>query len=156
MLPVCLFVCLSLSRRAWPSFGPAVLYFYHNGCRNKARRFLLPSLHCPYSNVRQTTSEIIIIILVWFGVYCRNPDALPSRSHAHGLLRADRKRLDGLTLIPWCNGRCVTWDLTVIDTVAASYLNNISSHAGSAAEAAASRKEKYEEIVVLSRLPLKL
>ena len=40
-----------------------------------------------------------------------------------GLLRSDPKRPDGLTLIPWRDGRCATWDVTVTDTVVASYLN---------------------------------
>ena len=74
---------------------------------------------------------------------------LPSIKEPQGLLRTDGKRPDGLSLIPWQDGRCVTWDVTVTDTVAASYLNNTASCAGSAAEAAASRKEdKYAEIAV--------
>ena len=65
----------------------------------------------------------------------------------HGLLRSDNKRPDGLTLIPWCDGRCATWDVTVTDTVAPSYLRITSACAASAAEAAAERKEKkYYEI----------
>jgi hypothetical protein len=71
----------------------------------------------------------------------------PSIKEPHGLLRSDGKRPDGLTLIPWQDGRCATWDVTVTDTVAASYLNRSATCAGSAAEAAATRKEeKYAEI----------
>ena len=71
----------------------------------------------------------------------------PSIKEPQGLLRSDGKRPDGLTLIPWRDGRCATWDVTVTDTVAASYLNATSHTAGSAAEAAASRKEvKYAAI----------
>ena len=71
----------------------------------------------------------------------------PSIKEPQGLLRSDGKRPDGLTLIPWQDGRCATWDVTVTDTVAASYLNATSCTAGSAAEAAASRKEeKYAAI----------
>jgi len=48
---------------------------------------------------------------------------------------------------PWKEGRCATWDVTVTDTVAASYLSATSACAGSAAEAAAKRKEdKYAKI----------
>ena len=65
----------------------------------------------------------------------------------HGLTRSDGKRPDGLTLIPWCEGRCATWDVTVADTTAVSYIAMTSSLAGSAAEAAAQRKEiKYAEL----------
>jgi hypothetical protein len=73
----------------------------------------------------------------------------PSIKEPHGLLRSDGKRPDGLTLIPWQDGRCATWDVTVTDTVATSYLSQTSSCAGSAAEAAATRKEeKYSEISI--------
>src|SRR6218665_600946 len=44
-------------------------------------------------------------------------------------------------------GRCLVWDATVADTLAASYLANTSTTAGSAAEAAATRKQaKYHEL----------
>ena len=57
------------------------------------------------------------------------------------------KRPDGATLIPWKRGRSVTWDVTVADTFAASYLPMTSLEAGSAAERAASLKiKKYEEL----------
>ena len=72
----------------------------------------------------------------------------PSIKEPQGL-RSDAKRPDGLTLIPWPEERCARWDVTVTDTVAASYLNATSCTAGSAAaaEAAASRKEeKYAAI----------
>jgi len=62
-------------------------------------------------------------------------------------LRAHGKRPDGLTLTPYKEGRCATWDVTVTDTVAASYLSATSTCAGLAAEAAAKRKEdKYAEM----------
>jgi len=57
-----------------------------------------------------------------------------------GRLRTDGKRPDGVTLIPWKNGRCVTWDATVTDTMAQSYLPVTSQTSGAAAEAAADRK----------------
>ena len=56
-------------------------------------------------------------------------------------------RPDGMTLITWQAGKNVTWDVTVTDTVADSYLNLSAACAGSAAEGAASRKEtKYAGI----------
>jgi hypothetical protein len=51
------------------------------------------------------------------------------------------KRPDGLSLIPWREGRCLVWGVTVADTTAASYLHSTSVTAGSAAESAARRKE---------------
>ena len=45
---------------------------------------------------------------------------IPATREPAGLLRSDGKRPDGLTLIPWCEGRCLVWDVTVADTTAAS------------------------------------
>jgi hypothetical protein len=74
---------------------------------------------------------------------------IPSTKEPVGLSRTDGKRPDGLTLIPWSAGKSAVWDITVIDTVAASYLHATSSNACSAAEIAASRKdEKYAELSV--------
>ena len=64
-----------------------------------------------------------------------------------GLARTDGKRPDGLTLIPWREGRSATWDVTVTNTVADSYIQADSVTAGAAAEAAAERKAaKYVDL----------
>ena len=72
---------------------------------------------------------------------------IPATKEPSGLLRSDGKRPDGLTLIPWKNGRCVTWDITVIDTLVQFYLPATSGSSGAAAEAAAERKmAKYGQL----------
>jgi hypothetical protein len=72
---------------------------------------------------------------------------IPAVKEPVGLLRSDGKRPDGLTQIPWQTGKCLTWDVTVTDTLAESYLPATSSTAGAAAEGAAERKElKYQSI----------
>ena len=72
---------------------------------------------------------------------------IPATREPHGLLRADGKRPDGLTLTPWREGRCLVWDVTVADTTSVSYLPATATAAGSAAESAAARKEtKYIEL----------
>jgi hypothetical protein len=69
---------------------------------------------------------------------------IPAHKEPAGLFRSDGKRPDGLTLVPWSAGKSVLWDVTVIDTLAQSYLPSTSTSAGSAAEIAALRKEdKY-------------
>jgi hypothetical protein len=61
-----------------------------------------------------------------------------------GLTREDGKRPDGASLIPWSKGRCITWDVTVPDTFAVSYLSQTSVLAGAAADRAAELKHnKY-------------
>ena len=61
-----------------------------------------------------------------------------------GLVRIDGKQPDGLTLIPSQGGKPLTRDVTVVSTLADSYLHSTSHCAGSTAETASDRKEtKY-------------
>ena len=63
------------------------------------------------------------------------------------LFRSDGKRPDGKTLIPWSQGKPFVWDVTVVDTVADSYLLASSRTAGAAAELAESKKSaKYTNL----------
>jgi len=57
-----------------------------------------------------------------------------------GLSKADGKRPDGLTMVPWREGKPLTWDVTVVCPLAESYISDSATNAGSAAEAAATRK----------------
>ena len=83
--------------------------------------------------------------LVWRALGRAN---VPVVKDPAGLLRSDGKRPDGLTQIPWQAGKCMTWDVTVTDTLAESYLLATSSSAGGAAEGAANRKElKYQSLL---------
>ena len=66
---------------------------------------------------------------------------IPALKEPPGLLRTDGKRPDGVMLLPWKQGKCVTWDLTMSDTLAQSYVHETSqTPAGASAEAAAERK----------------
>ena len=71
----------------------------------------------------------------------------PSVLEPPGLSRTNGKRPDGLTLIPWQRGKNLTWDVTVTDTIANSYLHLTSAKTGGAAENAATRNEdKYVDL----------
>ena len=73
---------------------------------------------------------------------------IPSTKEPPGLLRSDGKKSDGVSLIPWSRGRCLTWDVTVPDTVAASHIYRICQFASCAAEQAAVNKHrKYVQIM---------
>jgi hypothetical protein len=73
---------------------------------------------------------------------------IPASKEPLGLNRVDGKRPDGSTLIPW-DGKCLTWDVTVSDTFAASHLPKTSQVAGGAAEEANERKcQKYANIML--------
>ena len=72
---------------------------------------------------------------------------IPSIKEPKGMLRTDNKRPDGYTLIPWRAGRNLTWDVSIVNTVAASYIQTTSVTAGGATEIASERKiVKYVEL----------
>jgi len=52
-----------------------------------------------------------------------------------------------LTMVPWREGKPLTWDGTVVCPLAESYIGDSATNAGSAAEAAATRKTaKYASL----------
>jgi hypothetical protein len=62
----------------------------------------------------------------------------------NGLFRDDGKRSDGMTLVPWIKGQPLVWDVTVVDTLADSYVLKTSEVSGFAAEMTCKRKQsKY-------------
>ena len=75
--------------------------------------------------------------------------SIPWVNEPVGLFRSDGKRTDGLNLIPWQGGKCLTWNVTVADTLAATYLASASTTAASVAEGATSTSredKKYSAI----------
>ena len=69
---------------------------------------------------------------------------IPATKETVGLTRQDGKRPDGLTLVPWCAGKPLTWDVTAVSTLADSYVDSAARKAGAPAEQAAIRKiSKY-------------
>lgn len=72
---------------------------------------------------------------------------VPVSKEPLGILRSDGKRPDGLTLVPWRGGKALTWDATIVTTLADSYLRASSTCAGSASELAAAKKvDKYADL----------
>ena len=65
---------------------------------------------------------------------------IPVTKEPNGLSRSDGKRPDGLSLIPWQEGKPLCWDVTVICPLANSYLQSATASAGAVAELAATRK----------------
>jgi len=65
---------------------------------------------------------------------------IPSSLEPAGLARRDGRRPDGLTLVPWRDGRCMVWDFTCTDTFCATNVRGSARQPGSAAAAAEARK----------------
>lgn len=69
---------------------------------------------------------------------------VPSRLEPKALMQHDDRRPDGLSLVPWSNGRCLAWDFTCPDTLATSHLNTAVTGPGTVAnEAEAKKRIKY-------------
>jgi hypothetical protein len=63
----------------------------------------------------------------------------------HGLLCEYGKRPDGVILIPWKHGNTLVWDVTSVDTLAATHLDGCFRKSGSAALSA--EKNKTQQIL---------
>ena len=67
---------------------------------------------------------------------------VPSQLEPSGLSRDDGKRPDGATIIPFSKGKCLVWDVTCVNTLAASHIKSAASQAGAPSEAAEVKKHK--------------
>ena len=72
---------------------------------------------------------------------------VPATKEPVDISRRDGKRLDGMTQIPWSSGKLLVWDVTVVSTLAQSYVAAAARGRGEVAELAAARNcEKYAEL----------
>jgi len=92
---------------------------YHCVCSASVETRGFHALSCS-RNPGRSQRHHFINNLIWRAL---SMAGLLSTKEPHGLLRSDNKCPDGLTLIPWRDGHCATWDVTVTDTVAPSYLS---------------------------------
>ena len=64
-----------------------------------------------------------------------------------GTERDSDKRPDGMTMLPWKRGKAAAWDVTVVDTMAQSYIDHSLTTVGYAANEAEQKKaEKYRHL----------
>src|ERR1700744_5557947 len=77
-----------------------------------------------------------------------NSAEVPARLEPEGLSGGDGKRPDGMTLVPWSNGKILLWDATCIDTLAPSYVAKSAQKSGSAAKIAVRGKRNlYKDLI---------
>ena len=67
---------------------------------------------------------------------------VPSQLELTGLDRADGKHPNGITMVPWLNGRLLVWDATCVDICAPSHLSSSASEVCAAANQAEQTKIK--------------
>ena len=74
---------------------------------------------------------------------------LPSLLEPHGLYRADGKRPDGVSMIPWEIGKQLVWDVTIVDALAPNRLNQVSlcNPANIGTDAEARKIETHRELI---------
>ena len=74
---------------------------------------------------------------------------LPSMLEPRGLYRTDGKRPNGVIMISWEMGKQLVWNVTVVDALAPSRLNqgSLCNPGTTATEAEARKIEKYRELI---------
>ena len=80
-----------------------------------------------------------------------NKARVQSTKESAGLTRSGGKRPNGVKLIPWAKGRCLTWDVTVADTFATLHTIASTSYLpGAAAELAVTLKKQKRAALSLT------
>ena len=77
---------------------------------------------------------------------------IPATKEPAGVSREGGKRPDGLALVPLQGGRCLTWDATIVDTLAVSSAQNGATVKAGAANAAAARKHAKHDAISSAHL----
>jgi len=82
--------------------------------------------------------------IIWWSL---GSASIPATKEPSGLVRQDGKRPNGLILIQWQSGKSLAWDVTVVITLAQSYVDRAATRVGIVAELAAERKlMKYSNL----------
>ena len=72
---------------------------------------------------------------------------IPVSREPSGLIPGSSLRPDGCSIASWSQGKCIAWDVTCPDTLAASSLSGSALKAGHAAEhAAVNKKQNYSQL----------
>ena len=81
---------------------------------------------CTASSVRRLRSESpdITHSTTWWLYYRAFASAAIRGQRTSRSLEADGKRPDGLTIVPWREGKPLTWDVTVVCPLAESYIGD--------------------------------
>lgn len=100
------------------------------------------NLHRLFIQRKYTNRQHVISVNDWIVGILKTAN-IPYLLQPLDLSRFDGKKTDRLTLVPWKSGRCLTWDVICVNTVAATYLSR-SVHCPSGIAKDACRKKETE------------
>ncbi|GAV05057.1 hypothetical protein RvY_15243 [Ramazzottius varieornatus] len=104
----------------------------------------LPSYHCDFNPIEKCWARRNLGSGSEISLY---ETQIPAILEPPGIFRKDKRRPDGMTQVPWKNGKELVWDVTGVNTLALTNFAMSTVKAGSAADAAEKRKvTKYPDI----------
>ena len=114
-----------------------------NFCSSEVDQLATHGLSCRHSQGRRPRHNAINDIILRSLVASN----IPSRLEPSGLHRSDGKRPDGMSMVPWSQGKFLVWDATCTDTLCVSNLHrSISEPGNAAAHAEALKTSKYAQL----------
>ena len=107
-------------------------------CGDAADEYGLHGLSCKRSAGRYSRHEALNALIAE-GL---SQAGVPLQREPQGLQLQDGRRPDGITVVPYAQGRPILWDVTVVGTCCASYLPQTSVTSGAAASRAEGLKTR--------------
>ena len=112
-------------------------------CGREVDQFARHSLSCRFSQGRFSRHNAVNNIIHHALTVAR----IPSRLEPPGLHRADGKRPDGMTFVPWKQGKYLVWDVTCVDTFCQSHCPRaVTEPGGAAAHVEEEKIKKYAHL----------
>ena len=116
-------------------------------CGNDIDEFYRHGLSCRFSQGRLSRHNTVNSIIQ----HALTAVKIPSRIEPSGLHRADCKCPDGMTMVPWAQGKYLVWDATCVDTFCQSHCRRAATEpGGAAAHAEEDKTTKYAHLDTIS------
>ena len=116
-------------------------------CGNDIDEFFRHGLSCRFSQGRLSRHNTVNSIIQ----HALTAVKIPSWLEPSGLHRVDGKCPDGMTMIPWAQGKYLVWDATCVDTFCQSHCRRAATEpGGAAARAEEDNTTKYAHLDTVS------
>ena len=107
-------------------------------CGSDVDQFFRHGLSCRFSQGRLSRHNTVNSLIQ----HALTAVKIPARLEPSGLHRADGKHPDGMTMVPWEQGKYLVWDATCVDTFCQSHRRRAATEPGGAAAHAEEEKAK--------------